>query len=119
MNSIDHEILDQLNLWARREGIPSDQMVNRALALFLRVIEGETISTSPIRVKDVVDLATICPTQFEAKTEDGREVYIRYRWGNLTVEINECRIFDRRVGDDLDGEIAWSAICEHVNIIEV
>jgi hypothetical protein len=26
-----------------------------------------------------------CPSQWEGKTKDGRAVYIRFRWGNLSV----------------------------------
>lgn len=29
-----------------------------------------------------------CPTQWEGKTADGYDIYIRYRWGNLTLDIN-------------------------------
>lgn len=28
-----------------------------------------------------------CPTQYEGVTNDGNTVYIRYRWGELTVQV--------------------------------
>lgn len=52
-----------------------------------------------------------CPSQWDAKTADGREVYIRYRWGYLSVRVaGEGRdavsgkeVLGRQVGDAMDG----------------
>ena len=30
-----------------------------------------------------------CPSQWEGKLEDGRAIYIRYRWGNLTASVSK------------------------------
>jgi hypothetical protein len=66
----------------------------------------------------VVELAQTCdscPSQWEGRTEDGRYVYVRYRWGNLQVGFGptiEAAIFDetidRQIGDRLDGSLTYA-----------
>lgn len=38
-----------------------------------------------------------CPSQWEGTLEDGRMIYIRYRWGYLSVRISEDKTED--IGD--------------------
>jgi hypothetical protein len=59
-----------------------------------------------------------CPSQWEGKLDDGRGVYIRYRWGSLTVQIGHLpmdlrqwpTVLDKDVGDDLDGLMGWDTM---------
>ncbi len=63
-----------------------------------------------------------CPSQWEAYTTDGRLVYIRYRWGWLTVQVGKVEMTDTidvagvdpilkiKLGDGLDGCIEWDRI---------
>ena len=49
-----------------------------------------------------------CPSQWDGQLADGTPVYIRYRWGFLTVELNpdeenQRTIFRKRIGDEFDG----------------
>jgi len=51
-----------------------------------------------------------CPTQWEGKTDDGEFLYIRYRFGNLTVGLGKTideavmnKIFEVPYGESLDG----------------
>lgn len=57
-----------------------------------------------------------CPTQYECRTDDDRPVYIRYRWGYLSVRIGDKgmdvmnavdgqEIYGQQIGNDLDGLI--------------
>jgi hypothetical protein len=39
-----------------------------------------------MRIRNLVQTCTACPSQWDAESEDGRPVYIRYRWGHLTAE---------------------------------
>lgn len=76
----------------------------------------------PIRVKSIKDLGTSCPTQFEGETEDGKYIYIRYRWDKLTVRLapseEECfKSDDSKIltvlfvtGDDRCGEIDYYTV---------
>ncbi len=62
-------------------------------------------------IKNLVRTCLACPSQWMAETEEGRAVYIRFRWGHLTVgignDIDEAvsakPIFARQVSDDMDG----------------
>jgi len=47
----------------------------------------------PIGVIKIDQTCGACPSQWEGKTVDGKEVYVRYRWGYLRVEIDEKHFF--------------------------
>lgn len=72
---------------------------------------------------NIVETCGGCPSQFEAKTKDGESVYIRYRFGELTVRvgkdiddaINTSPIFSKSVGDNLDGVMELAEVVKHVN----
>lgn len=38
-----------------------------------------------IKIVDIVKTCSYCPTQWEGKTDDGRTVFIRSRWGHCHV----------------------------------
>ena len=38
---------------------------------------------------EIHQTTSACPTQFEGKTSDGRMVYIRYRFGRLSLQISK------------------------------
>lgn len=42
-----------------------------------------------------------CPAQWEGTLDDGRMIYIRYRWGHLTVNVSLKPTTN--IGDALDG----------------
>lgn len=47
-----------------------------------------------------------CPTAWDVYTSDGKEWYVRYRWGMLSVRPQHPsgeRIFEKKIGDHLDG----------------
>lgn len=53
-----------------------------------------------------------CPSQWEGETDDGREIYIRYRWGRLSLSVwpkgdpsKEEFISEQDIGDPLDGHL--------------
>ena len=51
-----------------------------------------------------------CPSQWEGETVDGEHIYIRYRWGNLRIDLNGSTIFEQVMGDSLDGVIEWEDV---------
>jgi len=66
-----------------------------------------------IVVKEILHAGGACPFQVEGKTEQGEEIYARYRWGRLRVEITHENgerdiVFTKQIGDDQndDEEIA-------------
>ncbi len=58
-----------------------------------------------------------CPAQWHGKTDDSREVYIRYRSGHFRVYINwntdnEEMVVDDEIGNWLDGSMTYSEMLE-------
>jgi len=49
-----------------------------------------------IKITELRKTCNACPAQWEGKLDDGRAVYIRYRWGVLTID----------AGDTIDEAIA-------------
>jgi len=66
-------------------------------------------------LKGLIKTSSCCPSQWEGRTDKNEFVYVRYRWGCLTIEIskpngnigdaiNDGRlIHSEQIGDGLDG----------------
>lgn len=58
-----------------------------------------------------------CPTQWGARTEDGREIYIRYRNGRLKAGFDSGEwwtwFIDRQVGETGDGHMTTDDMMRH------
>ena len=83
-----------------------------------------------MRIKHVVMTCTACPAQWEGRTEDDRPVYIRYRWGYLSVRVGApggdlrsavggVRVYGAQVGDELDGSIAWREVRDRIKPLKL
>jgi len=69
-------------------------------------------------IKELECTCSCCPSQWEGVTENNEAVYIRYRWGRLTIELskpdgtvfdairNGELIYSERIGGELDGDIS-------------
>jgi len=70
------------------------------------------------RLKSLVKTCESCPAQWDGVTEDGRQVYIRYRWGHLSIEVERTpsnvsyvdaplrsweEVYSEDAGEGLDG----------------
>ena len=65
------------------------------------------MENSRIIIKEIIYAGGACPFQVEAITNKGEEIYARYRWGQLQIEItldNGDRevIFRKQIGKDQD-----------------
>lgn len=70
-----------------------------------------------IRVVELVKTCNACPAQWDGMTDDGRKVYVRYRWGCLSVRLGAVgdhgewagvegdELVSQEIGDSYDGEI--------------
>jgi len=58
-----------------------------------------------IKIKRLVNLGTVCPTQWRGKTFDDRPIYIRFRWGYLTAQVGKK---DGDVWDAIDNKPVFS-----------
>ncbi len=64
-----------------------------------------------------------CPAQWEGQLDDGRYIYIRYRWGYLQVgygktidEAIDNRNYGTKIGDDFDGYLETPEMIKILNI---
>ncbi len=67
-----------------------------------------------------------CPTQYEGKLENGKMIYIRYRWGYISIRISKDEtndihdavwgeeIYGENIGNGLDGYMSQSEIVDHI-----
>jgi hypothetical protein len=42
-------------------------------------------------VKTLRRIGLACPSMWEGELSDGRHVYVRYRWGAISIEVGLCR----------------------------
>ena len=76
------------------------------------------------KIKKLTQTCGACPSQWEASTDDGRMIYIRYRWGGLSVSISKeitddiydaidgDNLFCETLGDSFDGLMSEEAMKE-------
>ena len=88
----------------------------RAYRKALKTFSGSLLSPDPLplEITELYMTTSGFPTQYEGYTKDGREVYIRYRHGRLSFEVNSAFWFDKIVGDPLDGTIDLDEIKRHL-----
>ena len=77
-----------------------------------------------LKVNKIVRTCYAAPTQWEGYFNDGDKLYIRYRWGYLSVrkdKTNAVRgkeIFGKQIGDSFDGYMDHSELKKIVKIIK-
>jgi hypothetical protein len=78
-----------------------------APAALLIVLENQVMSNNekPLLIKKCVRTCIACPSQWDAWLEDGRYVYIRYRWGRLAIRLEDEPLYEDQIGDNLDGRM--------------
>ncbi len=78
-----------------------------------------------MKVRDLLDHGTVSPAQWEGRTDNGRPVYIRYRWGYLSVRVGPpggdassavvgVEIYGEQIGDEFDGFIEWKRVRDRI-----
>ncbi len=77
---------------------------------------------------NLIQLRRTCyasPSQWEGITEDGRHIYIRYRWGRLMMGLgqtpdqavsNAGNLLHTQIGDDFDGYMATEDMLSHTKL---
>ena len=76
----------------------------------------ETNTKPSLKVISINQTCSACPSQWDAVLEDGREVYIRYRWGWLSIRcpgVDGEELLGKSCGDDLAGSMEYSELKEH------
>lgn len=70
-----------------------------------------------IKVKTLSQTCGACPSQWEGKTTNDEEIYIRYRWGTLRVDINKETVYCKVVGGEYDGTMDFWQLTHHTQDI--
>lgn len=66
----------------------------------------------PLRIIKLTQTCDACPSQWDAVGANGEDVYIRYRWGKLSVDVdNEPHYYDD-CGESLDGVMSTDDLCK-------
>lgn len=60
-----------------------------------------------------------CPSQWDACTDDGIGIYIRYRWGYLSAYVWETKeyLYGEQIGDGLDGYLTTRGMIRRLSDI--
>lgn len=56
-----------------------------------------------MKIEVIKQTCTACPSQWVGATRNAQSVYIRYRWGYLSVKIDNVEVFGKQLMDDLHG----------------
>ena len=56
-----------------------------------------------LKVSRITQTCSACPSQWEGEGENGEYIYIRYRWGGLSLDVNRECVYFIQHGDDLAG----------------
>jgi len=67
------------------------------------------------KIESIIQTCYAAPTIFDGKTESGETFYIRYRWGQLRLNVNDECIVVLEVGDSLDGVIDQESALKHLS----
>ena len=51
-----------------------------------------------------------CPAQWEGEDSKGNPIYIRFRWGYLSISQKGREIFGERLSDGLDGSLSFEQL---------
>lgn len=71
-----------------------------------------------MKIKELQMTCFACPSQWVAKTDDEAEqdVYIRYRWGELTMAIDNIIVIDLESDDRMDGVMSTEQMLQLLNL---
>jgi hypothetical protein len=72
-----------------------------------------------IKLRSLTRTCIACPSQWDAETWDGEQVYARYRYGYLSVRMGGPggeEIFGKEVGDGLDGTMSDEDMLAHTGM---
>lgn len=122
--SVEFMVLEvEFNLTASHKMRPS-KSGRSMLCVWAESQEHMTLAT----LKKINQTSAACPSQWDAWDVEGNYYYIRYRWGILTVDKAASQdewtartwfsgvIFDKDVGDDLDGFMTLSDMLGHTGL---
>ena len=63
-----------------------------------------------IVIKELRQTCSASPSQWEGADNEGNSIYVRYRWGHLSIEKNGEEILGKQLGHHLDGRLAYDEL---------
>jgi hypothetical protein len=79
------------------------------------------LSKRPTQISRLTQTSERDPSQWEGRTADGLFVYVRYRWGWLSIGsgataaqavANDNNLFEKQLGNRLDGKLEYERLRE-------
>lgn len=70
----------------------------------------ESLSEKILILHDLIEVGGGCPSAWEARTEDGKEFYARYRWGAWYMSVNDRIVAEGTAGSNLGGVCGWEEL---------
>ena len=73
-----------------------------------------------ITITEIKRTCWACPSQWEGKTKDGRAVYIRFRWGCLSVNVGKSiddAIRNNRTIFEWQDKDRWNSLMENPQLV--
>jgi len=79
-------------------------------------------------IKYIKRTCECCPSQWEVKLANGKMVYVRYRWGKLSIRISNGEtddiwkavagevIFEKKIGTEFDGYLNDSVMKQYLKL---
>ncbi len=83
-----------------------------------------------MKIKDRVMTCSASPAQWTGRTDGDRPVYVRYRWGYLSVRVGPpggklssavggVVVFGEQIGDEFDGFIEWREVRDRIKPLRI
>ena len=78
-----------------------------------------------LRITEIIETCSACPSPWEGKLEDGRHFYARFRFGYLSFSVGSSvddavmgeEVYGRKVSDGLDGVMSMDDMMRHVGAV--
>jgi hypothetical protein len=78
-----------------------------------------------IKIKEIQQITSMLPAQWEGKLEDRRQFYARYRWGQLTFFVSPIGVdpldgelvYKKQLGDEWHGEITTQEMLDAIGAV--
>ena len=68
-------------------------------------------------LKELEGSYSVCPSQWYGKTINDEDIYVRYRYGTLSVRKEDRVVFHKQIGDEFDGVMDTKEMLEHTGMI--
>lgn len=81
-----------------------------------------------MKIENLACTCEACPSQWNFTTDGDRNVYVRYRWGYLSVRVSlephgnavsGPEVYGEQIGESLDGLLDWSEVESRIKDLDV